>query len=604
VLPFTASDLQDLSFYGNYIKVMGQAYLSPVANEARSKYFYELQQIFPNGGDTIFQVSFKPKNATFYSFEGMLMVDSRSWAITAVEANLLAGDKNGYFEGGRVRQVCQEQAPGIWLPWQIFTDVTSRSYAASMPLKFYFEGFSEITQGKLEEEELPRFRAEVGLELSPEAGEEDSLLQNARTVGLDSLELRTYEFLDSIGKANRLDWVFKQTYKLQDNRIGIGPVDLLLDKVFTGNKVEKYRVGVGLSTNEELSTRFRISGYGAYGIGDKQWKYGGAFEIFPLANPFLFAGASYRKDLLETGYRRLGIRPERELFKDPYAEFGIRSWYLEQMDYVETKSAWLGGSPFKGLSLMGSLRQEKMMPAFAYALSDSGSFLFEEAEVMLQYAPGINYAKKGKQWMQLGNKKPVLMLRYAMGRETELTNLEYQSIAASFSYQFPVRGSGRLRLEVFGGANDKSLPIQRMHTYRGSYSKKNPTALVAAFNTMRYGEFASDIYLEGFSYFRPKFNWLRFGKSIKPQLDFSMASAWGKNYADSPALLANLNIGPPDRIYLEPGITLSHLLPMKENASLLSTFINSIGVNFSYRSGYYSFPDWRQNLVFRLQFGI
>ena len=110
---------------------------------------------------------------------------------------------------------------------------------------------------------------------------EEAFWDSLRVDTLDLRERTTYQVIDSIGEAEKLDAKVKWLGALGNGRLPLGPVDLLLDRLVWYDGYQGFRLGAGLATNDKVSRYFRVGGYGAYGFNDAAWKYGGFLELTP-----------------------------------------------------------------------------------------------------------------------------------------------------------------------------------------------------------------------------------------------------------------------------------------------------------------------------------
>ncbi len=603
VIPFTAGDLQDLSFYTNYIAVFGQPFLNPASNPGLQNYQFTLIDTMLSGPDSIFTIHFEPGKTTFDGFSGELRVQSGSWALLTVDADLVISEASLLLKSGHIRQIYTQLPDGHWVPSQLNTEIKTKSLSKNEPVRFQFNGFSSFSAHVIGDSAIQRFRSEDVLVVAESAGKEDSLLKSARSIPLDTLDRMSYRRLDSLGRAFGLNRVFDQTWKISDGKLMLGPVDLLLERIVTNNQVEKLRIGFGIETNSKLSKRFDIGIFAGWGIADRQAKWGANIQVTPLGDDRLYFGVSRSYDLVESGFRRLGIRPERGLHQNIYREFGIRNWYLKDMDYVDTREIWIGTRLPSDLGIRIGRRLETSLNGYGARFDGDSSHQFDEAEILLRWAPGAQYATSAGRRLLLSNKAPVFMARFTRGLATDRGDFEYNALAFAMKHSFNAFRGGKATIQIFAGGNDRTLPRARMRVYRSNFAKGNFTELPGAFNTMRYDEFASDVYAEGFIYLSPRLRWLHLGKRIQPRLHLSMAAAWGSLYPTSNDRAAPMVHRAPSNVYLEPGLTLTHFLPAPKIDNFVVSFIRSIGVGVYYRVGAYSLPTVRQNLAFRLSIG-
>ncbi len=602
VIPFTASDLQDLSFYTNYVGVFGQQFLSPVSNPGLHQYRFSLSDTVLSGEDSIFTIDFEPRLPNFDGFKGHMRIHSRDWALLTVAVTLVPNEGGILIQSGEIQQVYTELGDGAWVPSELRTEIDTKPLSKGSPLRIHMSGYSSISHQVLNDSTRGNFRPEDALVVVDGAGLEDSTLQAGRNLPLTALDAVSYRKLDSLGRVLGLPRLLDQTWKLADGRLGVGVMDVLLERIFTQNRVEKARLGIGLVTNEAMSKRFCIGGFLGWGIADRQAKYGANFQLTPLGDDRLYAGVAIGHDLVESGYRRLGLRPERGLHQDTYRELGLRQWYLRDMEYVDLREAWVGMRLPSDLGMRFTWRQEALSTAYDYSYADSSNFRFEEAEVVLRWAPGARYIRNGARRILTSNKAPIVHLRYTRGLDFNVGDFAYQAAAMSFAHRFQAFRGGNGAVLVHAGWNDRSLPRSRMRVYRSNYARGNFSDLQGAFNTMRYDEFAADMYAEAFVRLSPKLRWLHIGKRIQPQLTLAMAAAWGQSYANGAGLHLPAQRA-PQHIYLEPGLTITRLLPLPQHDSMFSAILRGVGIGLYYRVGAYALPTFKENVAFRLSFG-
>jgi hypothetical protein len=83
-----ATNLQSFSFYGEEVSLLSNQYMSPLANNSIAKYLFILENTSVLQEDTVWTISYRPrKNKNFDGMEGLLFINSRSYAIQQVTAS-------------------------------------------------------------------------------------------------------------------------------------------------------------------------------------------------------------------------------------------------------------------------------------------------------------------------------------------------------------------------------------------------------------------------------------------------------------------------------------------------------------------------------------
>lgn len=602
-IPLTARDIQDLSFYKNYVAVLGEAFLSPVSSPGLNQYNYHLRDTLLDGQDSIFTIHFFPANERFNGFRGNVKIESGKWALVSVQAELVIGEGSLLISSGEIEQVYTRELTGSWVPDQLHTELLSKPFSGSDTTQFRISGLSVLSK---QERKSYRKKGKFGtteLELVADAGKMEDVLLEGRKVELNPKDARTYHKLDSLGRKLKLGRLFDQFYKVAEDRVGIGPVDLRLGRLLGYNQVEKLRLGLGVSTNERISRHVGLGGFFGYGFGDKAWKYGGDAWIRPFGNPRLYLGARYANDLVESGFRRLSTRPRRDLHRNVYQESGVRAWYLQGMEYVQTQEAFVGFSLPGNVSMRGTYRLETVDPAYAYRFISEEEFSFTEAEGLLRWAPGEVYSLQEGQRLTLRNNASIFHVRYQRGTYNRtISPWNYDILAISVDHSFTALRKSRFFYHVGIGGNQGEVPRSRMYVFRSNFAPRNYTEVSRTFNTMRMDEFAANTYAEAFVAIQPRLRWMRIG-NWAPRLTLSGAAAWG-TLSSTPTVHADFPVEAPDQGFFEAGLTLSNLLPIEEKDNILNSYFQALGLGVHYRLGAYAFPDWKDNISVRLTLRI
>ncbi|HHG85117.1 MAG TPA: carboxypeptidase-like regulatory domain-containing protein [Bacteroidetes bacterium] len=597
-LPLTAGDIQDISFYENYVAVLEEPFLSPISPLAFRKYKYQLLDTLLNGEDSIFTLRFFPANENWNGFRGIMKVVSGKWALVSVQAELVLGEGGILIQNGNIQQIYTQGKGGNWFPSQLNTDLEIKAFSAQDPTRFRISGLSVLSNQK---EKSLRKKGEFGaieLELVVDAGKQDSLLKVERKVALSPKDVHSYAQLDSLGRRFKLNRLFDQFYKLANDRLGFGLVDVPLGRLIGFNQIEKVRLGLGLSSNDRLSRHFGLGSFAGYGFGDRRIKYGANVWIRPLGDSRLYLGAEIAHDLVESGFRRMGVRPAWDLSRDIFRESSARTLYLKGMEYVNRQEAYVGFRLLGNLALRGAIRREWVDPVDRYTFQGVEQFRFTEGEVLLRWAPGEVYSQQEGQRLTLRNRAPLVHVRYVQGREENLL-AAYRRLAIAVEHSFTALGQSRFFYHLGAGGLRGAVPRSRMFVMRSNFAKGNYSEVSQTFHTMRMDEFAADSYVQGFVAVQPRFRWLRMG-NFAPWLTFSGASVLGRLGPGHDQLHGGISVVAPSAGFFEAGLLLSHLLPQSPSDNLIYSFLQTFGIGGYWRLGPYAFGNWKEDFSLRI----
>lgn len=596
-LPLSAQDLQSVSFYDDQIAVLGSRFASPIAPGGISKYIYILEDTVLRAKDSLFLIRFLPKEGAFNGLEGVISLQSGTWAVTHVDAQLALREPDLLLTGGSIQQLYTELPNGHWFPRQLDADLETKPMSKSVKNKWLLSSRSYIQDIRLEKADVVWNTESVVM--ADDAGEKNALLDSGRVVPLTLQEQRAYHFLDSLGVEAGLPQIMGQLDHLALGRLQMGPVDLELDRLVGGNIVEGSRFGLGLVTNEKISERWSLEGWAGYGIRDKAWKYGGAAVLRPLKTERWVMGASYAKDLWENGHIRVGNQWQMAMWGNPYRTLNAGSFY---QPFVNRGKQWMAWNYIElpgNLGLRLEATQEESTPDFDYAFSGDSTFRFREAAAWLRWAPGEEYTRQG--WLRFAhaNDLPVVWLRVSKGLQDGFGEYDWWQAEASISHFIKMAGRTGLRLRLNAGKVFQPVPLARSHVFSGIYSPKNWFDVSYVFNTMRFQEFAANEYAEAFVRYQPYLPGLGIGQ-WRPKLTLVASAAWGRWGSDGGAGHERLAIAAPESVFAEAGIFVQNILPSPKNDNINFSILRLIGVGVYRRIGPYAFDDERQNWAIRL----
>lgn len=583
-----ATDLQPFSFYQDHIPLVDIQYLNPIAKGSLSKYNFTLLEEYYQAQDTVFVIAYKPKkNKNFEGLTGILHVNSRNYAVQNVTATP--------FEKGKIDLKIQQKYQLIndenWFPEQLnyvmtITNFDDENFGIAV------NGRSYISEVSLK---LPLKKRDFALEtvrMGENAAKKDSTFWvQYRPEVLKTSELKTYQFMDSIGEKVNFDRFLTWGAKLADNKFPLGWVDLDLSKTLVFNQYERARLGLGLFSNERLSDKFIVGGFAGYGLRDYQWKYGGSFDYHINKKNEIKLGYHYQNNLQEIGlsgmrsmqYNRLTIRDyiaaeinniQQHAFSFKFRVFRNMQWHLR---YQATKVTPLSFGDFE--SNIGH--------------SPFGTYDVEELATHLRWAPKEKIVESFGKRMVVVSENPVFNFFYARGFEGNWGNLPYHKAEATIEQAFLSRNLGKTSYRLAGGWLDRNLPYGWMFTGEGSLNREFPYFMKYTFQTMQPYEFLSNRYAHLFLIHN--FGTLLFKTSwVQPNISIHHNMGWSALAGEKPIIFHTFQ--EQKHVYLESGLQLDNLIKINYfNVGYLG-----FGASGFYRYGAYSLPKSSDNFAFKL----
>jgi len=592
-LPLTAiaSQTQPFSFYNEEVVIFDQPFLNPISKNSTKKYFFNITDTLFQQKDTVFIISFQPKKGkNFNGLEGVLYINTNQYAIQNVIASPVKKDHLINFEITQKYQWVDNQH---WFPEQLLFEMNTQPVNISfVGIKVYGRTYvSEVNLHPTIEKKTFKQGEEVIVQQDAYT-RKDSLWQLYRKEDLTVKEQRTYEVIDSIFAAKKLDrWVTVLEF-IGKERFKIGPIDLDIGKIINGNPAEGLRLGLGLVTNEDVSKRFEIGGYGVYGFKDKDWKYGTHLGI-------LFD--EYRDNRLDFVYRNDVHVPAEPKFiqRGDFLNFGQLSNIRDQLVY---KGIHLQSFPIKYLQFNTRFSQQELTPKYAYQfLSESRpSFDFTELNFGLRYAYNEKFVRFFGRRINNQSNFPILEFQYTKGFDDLLDgNWDFHKFLVSIDHTFRRKALGKTEYRLEAGYISESLPYFKLFSsfglgtgYRGS-----SLGISQGFQTMEFYEFISDRFVHLF--FRHDFGSLLLkNKRFKPNIIIEHNLAFGS--LQNPEDHLDIDFKTMEKGFFEAGLVLENLVRVK----YLNFAYIGLGAGMYYRYGPYQNAAFSDNVAWGLKLSV
>ncbi len=592
LMTFVVSQIQSTSFYEEIIQMVNKNYINPISKGSFSKYHFQLQDTtYSPDGDSIFTISYVPySNKNFDGLKGLLNISSKKWAIVNVKAEPLNADEQGF--NISIQQL-YDYIDGHWFPTQLNTNIIFNNMLATSSgeeAHFIGVGKSYHTNIVLNPELVKRQFNYIEIELDPNAGyQKEQFWDQYRVDSLSSRNQRTYDFMDSVGKAMNFDKRLKQAETLLSGKIPWGKFDIPLNKFAGYNNFEGLWLGAGIRTNRRISTKWEIGIYGAYAFRAQKAKYGMDGQLM-LFKPYdLKIYAAYSKDFEEAA----GVR----FYDNQISLFSpetFRNLFVSRSNYTDRKDIDLRFRTLRYVYTSIGLRVDQKEAAYDYLYQNSptakpeNQFNFTEIRLGIRFAFKERYFDNSRMMMSMGTKYPIVWMNYSKGIQGFLNgDFDFHRIDLRVKKSFYTKYLGETTFDLLGGVVIGDVPYSNLYRGLGTYGMVTIYA-PSSFGSMRANEFLSDRYISLF--FTHDFgNLLYEGKKFKPEI--MLVTNVGFGWLDQPQVHQNVDFNTMEHGYFESGILINRLVNL---------FLYNIGVGASYRYGAYSNPDWQDNISFKV----
>jgi hypothetical protein len=606
---FLSSQFQSFSFYSDMITVLDKKYLNPISPGSTSKYLFILEDTLYQGMDSVFVISFGPrKGRTFEALKGVLYINTNGYAIQNVLAEPV--DNSGMV-AGRIQQKYEFIDGRQWFPVQLNTDwyynvfsISDSSISTDMrgrsgtfdpnnKLKIVNRTYLKdiVIDPPLRKKELSSVEMEIAADahLKPE-----EFWNKYRIDSLTPRELMTYKVVDSIGKAENLDLKLRTYEALVFGKYPLGYFDIDLNTIYAYNEYEGNRLGFGMHTSMRLSKVFSAGGYGAYGLRDKDVKYGGDISFLLWDAPELKLRAGYMNDVLETGGQE--FFDDRKLLSSE----SVRRYLITMMDRVEKQEISLSFRAMQHFRVGLLFNDQTRSPTtdYRYGIPSANTVLSDrfnitEAGLAIRIAYREKFLKTSRYKASLGSDHPVVYLQVTRGLKGVLRGeYEYARLDLKIESSFLLREYGRTTLQLRAGYLHGDLPYTLLYAGRGSYEKYSLAFFQSSFGTMRMNEFVSDKYAALF-WMHNLGTLLSKGKKFRPEL--VLITNAGIGALSNRDRHFNILLRTMEKGYFESGLLVN---------SIFRSELFGAGIGALYRYGPYSFSKPEDNMAVKLTMSV
>lgn len=590
ILVFLSTQIQSFSFYKPFITIFQAEYVNPIGTGSLSRYFFKIEDTTYSGKDTVFIISFRPRKGTnFDGMKGLVAINSNRWAIQNVTAEPYPNT------GGftiRIHQLYEFIDGRQWFPVQLNTDIAFNNLRIGK-YKAVGSGRSYIKDIVLNPELVRREFQHLDVEVDKDATVRNEAFWNQfRVDSLSAKDRKTYRVIDSIGAANNFDKMAKTFQTLISGRIPWGPIDFDINRFINYSTYEGLVLGLGIHTNDRLSTWFKVGGFYQYAFGSSTSKYGGDVRFLVNRRHDITLSASYSFDLTESGGTTFP--------SDNTSILGgnFRSLLIKRMDLTESFRFSVGFRTLKYLLFNAGINNEFKKSGsndWATWVNDttvllSNEYHFSEITAGFKWAYKEKFIQTVKSKISLGTKYPVVWLQYTRGLKNFLGGeFDYNRFDLKISKTFHIKFLGKLTCQLNAGYVDQPIPASNLFNGNGSYRMITIYA-PNSFATMRMNEFLSNGY--GALYLYHDFGYLLFkGKKwFHPEFAIAQNIGFGwlqqkEHYSFMSTPPREMNLG-----YYESGLLINNLV----NLQLLN-----VGIGAFYRYGPYSMENIGDNFAYK-----
>jgi hypothetical protein len=493
----------EVDIYQNNIFLMTNQFLSPICDAAPTFYKFFITDTIEVNHQKLVELSFTPRNGNDMLFEGLIFVtlDGRY----AVQKASLSINKN----------INLNWVKGMSIDLDYEQNPDGRYHLAKSNMKASFGLKKQGDKGIFGERTISytHYLVNVPRPDSIYAGPDQVIqpgamyrndafwITNRGRDTLTTIEANAYKNIDSLQTIPSFKHLMSTINLFAVGFVEAGPVEIgPIGAFYSYNPVERSRVKFALRTTDTFSTRYYLDGYGAYGFGDRQFKYllSAAYSfnnksIYKFPNDYLKLSTQY--DIKIPG-EELAFAQADQFFTS--FTRGVNNKFLYnryyKVDYVhELENHFSYSFEFKNWEQTpaGSLYFTNMVNGLPNTIPNITT---SELAVQLRYAPHEQIFQGKLYRIDIPTKYPILTLNY----QQDIKGLfggqyNYQNILGRIDKRFYLSQIGYADVSLEGSYLFGQVPFPLLDIH---HANQTFAFDLDSYNLMNFLEFASDHYAD------------------------------------------------------------------------------------------------------------
>ncbi len=409
---------------------------------------------------------------------------------------------------------------------------------------------------------------------------------------LDYRRLNTYKSIDSLSFSKKIERKIFLGKKILNGYYPIKLVDLDLRSLVKYNNFEGFRLGIGGVTNAELSEKYKIAAYGAYGIKDKEFKFGITPSYLIDKKSETWISASYTDDLNEISQINFATDSRRFKIYDP-RPINISTFYSNK-----TTSVFIESNYFAKSDTYFALSKSRIDPKFDYTFINQGisytKYNITTAQLAFQWNPFSSYMQTPKERIEIEKRHPKFSIQFTQTLPNVLENdFNFTKIDFKTFYEIPFISGHKSSALLQTGIAFGDVPLT--HLYSLQPNNLNRDAILQritfagknSFETMYFNEFFSNKYVS--LQLKHTFNKIRLGYRINPEFSIVTRMAWGEINKENTHI--GLEFNSLEKGFFESGVECNKIF-------------KGFGLTAFFRYGPYQLSNIEDNLSLKISYYI
>ena len=561
----------ELNFYDNSVVVLGKNIVSPLANAGYAYYDYFLADSSRTTGNKLYEIHFRTKNVKNLAFVGKFWIDSTSFALTRIEAELPNQANINYIRNLKISENYELKPDNRW----------SRQ-SEILALNMNYELLADSIHSK----------PEIFIKRSAEYHYSDSIsgvvpnFANSNYTA-ESIESKLKD-LNNTPLLRTAKWIADVMFT---GYMDLGKIDLgKVEQIIRITDLEGFRLTLPFRTNEKLSKTISFNGYLGMGTKNQDPKYSFGFQIKLPGNSHRIMSMNYTYDFRRVDYNYNDflfrenplILADEDISSSVFA-FKSAGKIAERSEILYSISNdWTPDIESTLYLRHNNIFANQYMPMQINGSDVAGSLLQQSVTLSTRFSFGERKYDDHMQRIYISNTKPVIYSileygNYKFGTQSG----DYAKVSANMR-QFFKFDVGQLNYILDAGLIFGNVPYQLLEIPPGSETGGYSTF---QFNMMNYMEYAADKYVN--LHTELMFNGLLMNQiplikelNLREMCSFNLAygslSDSHSLQMDYPAYLNSMN-----KPYMEVGVGFTNILGIFTLQSVwrLSDLLNHTGLD-------------------------
>ena len=594
----------DIDIFENDITFLMNRFVSPLSFLAVDFYKFYIVDTVTVDNKSYINLEFVPFNTRDFGFIGRLYIaDDSTYAVKKVQLSAPGNINLNYVTGLHIEQEFEQKPNHTWVlsreSMAVDFHVVRRLHGFYAEIsKFYSDYMFDTPRNEV-------YRLTENTVTSPLA-DKYILWDEYRNKGIREKETAVSKMMNELHQKKSYNnaALFSQilttgyfpTGKNKNNKLELGPYGSMVSH----NEIEGWRYRLGFRTTANANRRLFLTGYGAYGNKDHEFKYYGNLQYsfnkrknyideFPINN----AGISYMYDLAVPGQVLMNTNRDNLLMSFNRADVSKMS-YLKlltvfyQREFAndfsfEIRANRCNDTPAGSLRY---LRQAGNDTVSIPGITTTGIGL------KLRYSPGQKFYQQPDRRVTVGLDAPVFTLSQIIGFDN-LFGADYsvQATELSASKRFWFSAFGNMNVTAKAGKVWNTAPFPLLFS-----PNANPSYFIEpeSFGMMNVLEFINDQYVSLFLTYHANgwiFNRIPLIKYLNMREVISFRGLWG-NLSDknNPAYNNKVFLFPED-IHGNPASFQPTRTPYMEMSFGIENILNIVRIDYLRRISYLNHPN-------------